>query len=196
MTDAEDTDYGQIPVGAMGLSVRALNCLRRTQIETVADLTSRSDDELMSLPNFGQTTLLEIRKALADLHGGRLAVGVEPPMGHPAVEYSRIRDLLSTRQLGLNVTVHELSLPTRPRNALQRAQIGLVAQLLDHDAESLMRLPHFGETALSQVVSSLQRQYGPLLANAAQPVDVADIDAPVSGVSLLIDRLGLKLRSL
>jgi DNA-directed RNA polymerase alpha subunit len=194
MIDAEDADYGQIPVEALPLGLRAFNCLRRAQIETVADLASRSDNELMTLPNFGQTTLLEIRKALADPDGWRLLAAVAPPISHAALEFARLRDLFNTEQLGPNVTVHELSLPTRPRNALQRAKIASVGQLLDHDAESLLQLPNFGETSLSQVVLSLKRQYGPLLDDAAQLVDIADISVPEE--PLPIDRLGLQLGSL
>ena len=44
----------------MGLSVRAYNCLKATEIDTFADLVSYSRAELMKLRNFGRKSLNEI----------------------------------------------------------------------------------------------------------------------------------------
>ena len=45
---------------------RARKCLSRLGITTLADLTSRTSDELLSVRNFGVTSLNEIRQKLAD----------------------------------------------------------------------------------------------------------------------------------
>ena len=42
------------------LSVRALNCLKASEIETIADLVSHKKDELMKLRNFGKKSFTEI----------------------------------------------------------------------------------------------------------------------------------------
>lgn len=54
------------------LSVRATNCLESEGIATVRDLVSRSDDELLEVRNFGETTLKEVKMKLAErgLHLG------------------------------------------------------------------------------------------------------------------------------
>src|SRR6185369_10427672 len=54
------------------LSVRATNCLESEGISTVRDLVSRSDDELLEVRNFGETTLNEVKMKLAErgLHLG------------------------------------------------------------------------------------------------------------------------------
>ena len=43
------------------LSVRATNCLESEGITTVRDLVIRTDDELLEVRNFGETTLKEVR---------------------------------------------------------------------------------------------------------------------------------------
>lgn len=48
------------------LSVRATNCLESEGIATVRDLVSRSDDELLEVRNFGETTLKEVKMKLAE----------------------------------------------------------------------------------------------------------------------------------
>ena len=47
------------------LSVRATNCLESENITTVRDLVRRSEDQLLEVRNFGETTLTEVREKLA-----------------------------------------------------------------------------------------------------------------------------------
>lgn len=55
------------PVASLDLSVRASNCLREENIETVGDLARKTKDELLLFKNFGKTSLKEIEKKLEDL---------------------------------------------------------------------------------------------------------------------------------
>lgn len=57
------------------LSVRATNCLESEGITTVRDLVIRSDDELLEVRNFGETTLKEVKDKLAEIG---LQLGVKP----------------------------------------------------------------------------------------------------------------------
>lgn len=59
------------------LSVRATNCLESENIHTVRDLVGRSEDQLLEVRNFGETTLNEVRERLADL-GLRLGMRLPP----------------------------------------------------------------------------------------------------------------------
>jgi DNA-directed RNA polymerase subunit alpha len=54
------------------LSVRATNCLESEGITTVRDLVIRTDDELLEVRNFGETTLKEVKGKLTErgLHLG------------------------------------------------------------------------------------------------------------------------------
>ena len=51
----------------LNLSVRASNCLESENIMTVRDLVTRSEDQLLEVRNFGETTLTEVRNKLRDL---------------------------------------------------------------------------------------------------------------------------------
>jgi DNA-directed RNA polymerase subunit alpha len=48
------------------LSVRATNCLETEGITTVRDLVIRTDEELLEVRNFGETTLKEVKAKLAE----------------------------------------------------------------------------------------------------------------------------------
>ena len=54
-------------VGEMRLSVRAANCMEAGNIFNVRDLVQRTEDDLMEIRNFGETTLVEIRQILDEL---------------------------------------------------------------------------------------------------------------------------------
>lgn len=55
------------PVTELGLSVRSRKCLSRLGITMLSDLVSRTPDELLSVRNFGVTSLNEIRAKLAEV---------------------------------------------------------------------------------------------------------------------------------
>ncbi len=64
-------DYGdsqdptsQIPIEELQLSVRAYNCLKRAQINSVADLLDYSQEDLLEIKNFGQKSAEEVIEAL------------------------------------------------------------------------------------------------------------------------------------
>lgn len=57
----------------LNLSVRATNCLESEGINTIRDLVTRSEDQLLQVRNFGETTLVEVRERLS-LIGLRLGM--------------------------------------------------------------------------------------------------------------------------
>jgi len=63
-----------MPVEDLGLSVRSMNCLRAENIQSVRDLIGRSESELLSLRNFGKTSLDEVKGCLDALG---LSLGME-----------------------------------------------------------------------------------------------------------------------
>ncbi|PSB01156.1 DNA-directed RNA polymerase subunit alpha [Merismopedia glauca] len=54
----------QIPIEELQLSVRAYNCLKRAQINSVADLLEYTYEELLEIKNFGQKSAEEVVEAL------------------------------------------------------------------------------------------------------------------------------------
>ncbi|MCG9884561.1 MAG: DNA-directed RNA polymerase subunit alpha [Cyanobacteria bacterium] len=54
----------QIPIEELQLSVRAYNCLKRAQINTVADLLEFTQEDLLEIKNFGQKSAEEVIEAL------------------------------------------------------------------------------------------------------------------------------------
>ncbi len=62
---ADDVDpTSQIPIEELQLSVRAYNCLKRAQINSVADLRDYTQEDLLEIKNFGQKSAEEVIEAL------------------------------------------------------------------------------------------------------------------------------------
>ncbi len=66
----------------LDLSVRATNCLESDNINTVRDLVSHTEDQLLEVRNFGETTLVEVREKLDEL-GLHMGMKVQPAPASP-----------------------------------------------------------------------------------------------------------------
>ncbi len=60
----EDNPADHIPIEELQLSVRAYNCLKRAQVNTVSDLLDYSQEDLLEIKNFGQKSAEEVIEAL------------------------------------------------------------------------------------------------------------------------------------
>jgi DNA-directed RNA polymerase subunit alpha len=60
----DEDPTSQIPIEELQLSVRAYNCLKRAQINSVADLLDYSQEDLLEIKNFGQKSAEEVIDAL------------------------------------------------------------------------------------------------------------------------------------
>ncbi len=66
----------------LNLSVRAMNCLESENIRTVRDLVQCTEDQLLEVRNFGETTLNEVKEKLSD-HGLRLGMRLSSASSSP-----------------------------------------------------------------------------------------------------------------
>lgn len=75
---AEDADRSEIKndqilelldksIEELELSVRAYNCLKNAEIKTLAELCSKTDNDMLKTKNFGRKSLEEIKKVLHEL---------------------------------------------------------------------------------------------------------------------------------
>ncbi len=63
----------EMPIEELDLSVRSFNCLKRASINTVGELTNKSDDDMMKVRNLGKKSLEEVKEKLV-----ALGLGLKP----------------------------------------------------------------------------------------------------------------------
>lgn len=56
-----------VTIDELELSVRSYNCLKRAGINTVRDLTSKSEDDMMKVRNLGRKSLDEVIEKLSSM---------------------------------------------------------------------------------------------------------------------------------
>ena len=67
--EEEKIDLSGIPIEELELSVRAFNCLKRAEINTLDQLAEKTEEELGRVRNLGKKSIDEIIEKLAQFRG-------------------------------------------------------------------------------------------------------------------------------
>jgi DNA-directed RNA polymerase subunit alpha len=144
-----------IPVTDFELSVRSRNCLQKIDVTTIGDLTSYTEQELLSSKNFGETSLIEIREMLAS-KGLRLGQFAEQKRREEiAIDPS---SMSPDEQALLTRPISDLNLSVRARKCMVRLGITTIGELLRRTPEELLECKNFGVTSLNDVREKLEPQ--------------------------------------
>ena len=57
----------EMTIEELELSVRSFNCLKRASINTVQELTQRTEEDMMKVRNLGMKSLVEVKNKLTEL---------------------------------------------------------------------------------------------------------------------------------
>ncbi len=159
----------RIPITDFELSVRARNCLAKMNIKTLGDLVRKTEAELLSYKNFGETSLNEIKAILGSKN---LRLGILPPDRPSSVP----PDVGSVDANVISKPIHELDLSVRSRRTVDALNIRTVGDILQHSSEELLAMPNFGQTSLNEIRMKL-RQFGVDLRDAKNtPIEMDDVD--------------------
>jgi len=146
----------RVPISDFELSVRSRNCLAKMQIRTLGDLVQKTEPELLSYKNFGETSLTEIKDVL-NSKGLRLAMFDEESMD----EVTR-RVLAAMRRAEedagkdvLKRSVDELELSVRSRRCLELLGVAVIGDLTSKTGDELVAARNFGRTSLRELREKL-----------------------------------------
>jgi DNA-directed RNA polymerase subunit alpha len=142
----------EIPISDFELSVRSRNCLKKMNICTLGDLLRTTEAELLSYKNFGETSLLEIKKIL-DSKGLRLGMALEQKAS--AAPVSATEDVGGASPELLNKSVDELELSVRARRALAKLGVKVFYDLVSKTEAELLGCKNFGVTSLNEIKEKL-----------------------------------------
>jgi len=142
----------RIPITDFELSVRARNCLNKMQITTLGDLVQKTEQELLSYKNFGETSLTEIKEIL---HSKGLRLGMPREEAVASIEAHAHRSTTGDRQDTLDRPILELQLSIRARRTVETLGCLTLGDIIKHSAEELLGMPNFGQTSLQELRSKL-----------------------------------------
>jgi len=142
----------KIPVSDFELSVRSRNCLQKMNIETLGDLIMKTEQELLSYKNFGETSLGEIKQMLSQ-KGLRLGQGLETKGGEVSSGRNPLEATASPDVL--NRSIDEVELSVRSRRCMERLEVRTIRDLINKTEVELMAAKNFGMTSLNEIKRKL-----------------------------------------
>lgn len=147
------------PINDFELSVRSRNCLAKMNIRTLGDLVKKTEAELLSYKNFGETSLTEIKEILKN-KGLRLGMTADElmskdlgEMAEPAVRTEEQPDPNSPDPSRRPIS--ELDLSVRSRRIVDLLKIRTIGDLAQKTEAELLACPNFGQTSLNEIKTKL-----------------------------------------
>jgi DNA-directed RNA polymerase subunit alpha len=147
------------PINDFELSVRSRNCLVKMGVYTLGDLVKKTEAELLSYKNFGETSLMEIKEILRNKNL-RLGMGQDELLStslgetdEPPAAPEDMPDPTSpdpTRR-----PVVELDLSVRSRRIVELLKIRSIGDLCAKTEAELLACPNFGQTSLNEIKTKL-----------------------------------------
>ena len=150
------------PISDFELSVRSRNCLAKMNIETLGDLIQRTEAELLSYKNFGETSLQEIKDILVakglrlGMRREEVLVGAElPGAASPSVTLPDVPEDGPERAALLATPVTELDLSVRSSKCLALLGAQTLSELVSYSEQDLLKTKNFGVTSLQEIKTKL-----------------------------------------
>lgn len=147
------------PINDFELSVRSRNCLAKMNIKSLGDLVKKTEAELLTYKNFGETSLNEIKDILK-VKGLRLGMTADELMNkdlgegdEPVVEVEETPDPESPDPVRRPIS--ELDLSVRSRRIVDLLKIRTIGDLANKTEAELLACPNFGQTSLNEIKTKL-----------------------------------------
>jgi DNA-directed RNA polymerase subunit alpha len=141
------------PITDFELSVRSRNCLSKMGIRTLGDLVTKTENELLSYKNFGETSLMEIQEILR-AKGLRLGMDFDQAWA-PSSPSQGIELVEGNPNDPHNRPIAELDLSVRARRIIEMFKIRTIGDLCRKTEAELMSCPNFGQTSLNEIRTKL-----------------------------------------
>ncbi len=133
-----------MPITDFELSIRSRKCLEDMDISTLGDLVNKTEAELLSFNNFGETSLAEVKSILKQKG---LTLKEETPSGETTgLSRSRI-----SQNEALNLTLEEAGLSTRVRKCLESNKSKYLKDVCEMSENSLLEMKDFGRASLREL---------------------------------------------
>jgi DNA-directed RNA polymerase subunit alpha len=143
------------PVSDFELTARTRNALSKMNIRTLGDLLKVTEMELRSYKNFGDASLDEIKRMLAQ-KGLKLGQSVEQQQEQAKQQvYDELKEQTGGDDEVLSKSVNELNLSVRARKALALLNITTIGDLAMKTEAELMGVKNFGMTSLLEIKEKL-----------------------------------------
>ncbi|MHC4342488.1 MAG: DNA-directed RNA polymerase subunit alpha C-terminal domain-containing protein, partial [Planctomycetota bacterium] len=147
------------PISDFELSVRSRNCLAKMNISSLGDLIQRTEAELLSYKNFGETSLQEIKDILG-AKGLRLGMRREEVLATveahmPMPTLPDVPEELPDNSPAHTMPISDLDLSVRSSKCMSLLAVQTIGELLEYSEQDLLKTKNFGVTSLQEIKTKL-----------------------------------------
>ena len=143
---ADGRRKGEVGIEILGLSRRSRTCLQVGGIDTAEELTRRSPEELLKIPNMDRKSVTEIVRKLKK-RCLRLRSDYQSS------------EKIDTSEAGNDRRgIEVLGLSVRGLNCLRMAGVDTVGKLAQQNESQLLKIPNMGRKTVGEVVEALERR--------------------------------------
>jgi len=136
------------PLADVTFSQRVRNALQKLGLATLGDLVQRTEEELLEIPNFGKTSLREVKEFLTSkglnlASGGEIAAAPGEPVEGEAVDEVKNRALTDFEWSG------------RIRKVFEKLGVVTVGDLMNYSEADLLKSRNLGSTSIKEIRQKL-----------------------------------------
>ena len=140
-----------VPVSDFELSVRSRNCLSKMNILTLGDLVNRTEEDLLSYKNFGETSLKEIKEMLSQRV---LSLKSSKEENKDVGMVSLAEPSIGSKP---GILIDGLQMSLRSRKCLERLNIRTLEEITKYSKDDLMAIRNFGQTSFDEIIILLNQ---------------------------------------
>jgi DNA-directed RNA polymerase alpha subunit len=143
-------------VAEISFSPRVRTALQKLGVNSLAELVAKSEEDFLSIPNFGRTSLRELKEFMSS-KGLSLSSGPGGPAPEPAVEEAVAPPVpvgpVSDEIAGKNLGDYEWS--GRIRKVFEKLSLVTVGDLLKRTEKDLLKSKNLGVTSIKEIRKKL-----------------------------------------
>jgi DNA-directed RNA polymerase subunit alpha len=136
------------PLGDITFSQRVRNALQKLGLNSLGDLVTRTEEELLEIPNFGKTSLREVKEFLTS-KGLNLASGSEGAVAQGAPAQAEASDEVKNRALA------DFEWSGRIRKVFEKLGVVTIGDLLNYSEADLLKSKNLGSTSIKEIRQKL-----------------------------------------
>jgi DNA-directed RNA polymerase subunit alpha len=145
------------PVGELSFSPRVRNAMQKLGVNSLGDLVQKTEEDLLQIPNFGRTSLRELKEflsskglSLASASGpGGVVMAAEEGQPAPPVATGPVSDDVLKKNLS------DFEWSGRIRKVFEKMSLVTVGDLLSRTEKDLLKSKNLGVTSIKEIRKKL-----------------------------------------
>jgi DNA-directed RNA polymerase subunit alpha len=145
------------PVAEVSFSPRVRNALQKLGVNTLGDLVMKSEEDLLSIPNFGRTSLKELKEFMAG-KGLSLATGAGPgtvTLGGESAPVPAGESGAAPSPEALQKNLSDFEWSGRIRKVFEKLSLVTLGDLLSRTEKDLLKSKNLGVTSIKEIRKKL-----------------------------------------